>query len=211
MNKFIINFDMDGVLIDTIKAVCDTYINRYHGEITSGFIPYPFPHKVRKWDMSDQLPLIGKEIDSIFQSEAFFNNASFITDPNGASMKSLFEELYFDNQFHVNIATKGTPINLALKKLFIRKEIPKFNMDNFIGLEGIGYGKQSISGYILIDDVVENLTSCNCKYKILFANKGILGAEWNKDYINHPEIIVCTTVTELCEKILELYHFEKIR
>lgn len=206
-NKFVINFDFDGVLIDSIKAVSDVYFNRHYSEIMEGLIPTPFHQYVKKWNFQDEFPHMHiYELDSIFQSEEFFNNASFITDPNGLSMKDLFEELIDDDRFKVLITTKGTVRNLALKHKFIEKEFPQFDMDNFIGMLGTDMDKSSLRGNLIIDDVFANLKSANgVSNKILFAHRGVLDCEWNENHKDCPEIIVCTSVGELANKIGELY------
>jgi len=210
MNKKVINFDMDSVLISTIKSVCDCWINENYEAISQGLVDYPLDYKVKKWGMTDQIPSITiQDLDRYFTSDYFFDVISFITDSNGFSMRDLFSELIQDNRFIMKIATKGSLQNLALKREYIKKEIPTFNMDNFIGMEGTHFGKEELNGWLLIDDVVKNLESAiGVKHKILYANRGVLDCEWNKDYVNH-DFHVCTSVKELCDKIIELYCFDE--
>ena len=210
MSKKVINFDFDGVVCDSIKAICDIHTNENHKAIINNEIAQPNPHKVRKWNVTDQIPSITiQDLDRYFTSDYFFDVISFITDPNGFSMKNLFSELIQDNRFTVKIASKGSLQNLALKREFIKKEFPSFNMDNFIGMEGTHFGKEELEGWAVIDDVIANLNSAiGVKHKILYANRGILDCEWNKDYVNH-DFHVCTSVKELCDKIIELYRFDE--
>jgi len=214
MSKLKINFDFDSVLVETIKGIHDVYVNRHYDELMNGSIKMPFPHSVRKWNLEDQYPLLDiKQLDSIFQSEELFNCLSFITDPNGYSMKQLFSELCMDEHFDIHIATRGSEGNLKLKQDFVRKEFPNwlFNMDNFHGMLGTKMEKSAVNGWLLIDDVVNNLVTAKTKHKILFAHRGHLDCEWNHNYKDYPELIVCTTVQDLCNKIVELYNFERSR
>jgi hypothetical protein len=209
-SKPIIYFDCDGVLLDSISAVCNLYVSQNKEKIASGELHYPNPLRVKKWNMSDQLiGATSKDMDRYFQSELFFNYASFIHDKDGFSMRDLFDELNADSRVRCMIATKGSINNLTNKRAFIAKEFPYFDVDkNFIGMEGTDFGKP-LEGLAIIDDVLANLLCAKTKYKILFSNTG-LDCEWNKDYVHYPDIIVCTSVNQLCNKIIELLKFEQI-
>lgn len=203
--KLTILFDADSVLFETIAAVCHTYANKYP------HLPYPNPFLVRKWNLSDQLPhATESDLDYIFTSDEFFNFVGFITDSNGTSMLDLFTELSHDSRFICKIATRGTEENLKRKRLFVKKHMPWFDMNNFIGMLGTTMEKSELNGWLLIDDVCSNLESAiNVKHKILFTHRNVTDAEWCCSCVDNPEYNRCSSVSELCNKILELYDFER--
>ena len=212
-DKFNVVFDMDGVILDTISIISNLYFNEHYNEIMEGTIPLGLHYMTKKWNMNDEFPMMSvADLDRYFTSDQFFLNRQYIMDSDGFSMKELMEELCMDNKFNIGICTKGSPQNLLKKRDLVLNEFKNFNMNNFHGIEGTEFGKDSVSADIMIDDVVANLVSLkDVKYRILFAARGVLDCEWNENYKDYPDIIVCTSVRELCNKIIELYEFEKAR
>jgi hypothetical protein len=204
-NKTRVIFDCDSVLIDTINIISNLYINEYYQEIISGLIPTPLPMYVKKWGMEDEFPLMTiQKLDEYFTSDLFFLNRQYICDPNGFSVKDLFEELAHDNNYLVGICTKGSQINLDKKLELFKNELSGFNEEYYFPILGTDFGKGIISAEIAVDDVVANLVSMvNVKHKILFANRG-LDCEWNKNYKDYPYIHVATSVGELNKLISKL-------
>lgn len=204
-------FDFDSTIVESIQAICHSYVNIHYHEIHSGLIPMPLYTEIRRWNMEDECVLMTEEeLLNLFDSEMFFNFLGFITDPNGFNMEHLIRGLIMLENCDIHIASKGRKQNLRLKKSWIERNIPSFDINNFEPMLGTAMDKSSLEGLILIDDCASNLLSAvNVKHKILFAHRGNK-CEWNEELFDNPEYNRCDSVMELKDKIIEILDFENI-
>lgn len=168
MNKTKLFVDVDGVIIDSIKAYCSSYNELYkdHPE----FKPALW-YECEEWDFKDVAPLVNN-CNEIFSSPLFFKYAEFINN----NTKEVIEELC--NKYIVTVCTIGTHDNIALKSLWLKDNLPCVKNHIFIVNDGCKMDKSCIdmSNSIFIDDVVSNLDSSNATYKIIFGDE----YKWNK-------------------------------
>lgn len=213
--KLIVFFDMDGMLINTPKAFCDVWAEMHYDDIfTYNTEIYPKWWEVKKWSFKDAIPNItNDELSSIFESERFFEVVDFYADANGFSMNDLLYELCQDNRLKIKIATKGTRKNLLLKKFFIQKYMPYFDIHDFIGMPADimdEMEKSELEGWLLLDDNYKNILTSNTKHKLLFSYGGII-TDWNDKIMNDINAPKAFTVNEVANKIIELIEFEQLR
>jgi len=168
LNKTKLFLDVDGVIIDSIKAYCSTYNEIYKNH--SKFTPAIW-YECKKWDLKDVAPLV-KSCNEIFSSPLFFKYAEFIN----INTKEVIEELC--NKYRIIICSIGTPENIAQKSLWLKENLPHIKEYIFLVNDGCKMDKSFIdmSSSIFIDDVVSNLDSSNADYKIVFGDE----YEWNK-------------------------------
>lgn len=153
--------DFDGTLINSIKKVVSLYDKDY-----SVFKDYK---KVRWIDINswgfNELKLANKDkINGYFCDTRFFDNDLEYMD-NAFEIINKLKEYY-----EIYIVSMGLTINLALKNTWLRKNLP---FVKFIGCNLNDFSNKShldLSDGILIDDVTENLESCNAKEKIVFGD-----------------------------------------
>lgn len=209
MTKPNIVFDFDSVIARTIQSIIMTYINVHYEEIIEGKLQYPDFLSVRRWNMEDELPdCTVDELLKMFESKEFFNNLPFISDSDGYSMYDLLEELNKNINVELHIKSKGTERNLYLKRKWIQRNIPFFNIYNFEGMLGTDMNKESVNAHIAIDDNATNLLSMsNVEHKILYADKG-LRCEWNDELFDDENYNRCDSVKQLRDKIYELLEME---
>jgi 5'(3')-deoxyribonucleotidase len=156
LNLFI---DFDSTLVDSIKAFCQVYNNKYKNH--PKFQPAD-PDKIQRWDFQDICPLVDN-INSIFESKEFFRCLEFFP-----YARDVVREL--NKWYNVIICTIGTPKNLAHKIAWLQRNLPFINCYVLIN-NGYNIMDKSIvnmQGGIIIDDVASNLESSNASIKICF-------------------------------------------
>lgn len=169
MNKRKLFLDVDGVIIDSIKAYCDTYNKLYQSH--PDFKPALW-YECEKWDLKDVAPLV-KNSEDLFSNPLFFKYANFI---NG-NTKEIIEKL--NDKYHIIICSIGTQENISYKSLWLKENLPFIKDYIFLVNDGCKMDKSIINmgkNSIFIDDVVSNLDSSNAQYKIIFGDE----YEWNK-------------------------------
>lgn len=172
MNKQKLFLDYDGVLVHSIKAYCDTYNYLYQSH--KDFKPAIW-HKVKRYDLKDECPLC-ENVWKLFQDEYFFSVLEFMDDNTLETIEKLTK------QYKLYLCTIGTPKNLALKSLWVEKNIPYIK--NYIllsnGINSMNKSVVNMEGAIFIDDVKSNLDSSNAELKFTFGDV----YEWNigEDY-----------------------------
>lgn len=167
--------DFDGVIVNAIKAYCETY-NHYYKDIP-GF--RPADHElVDNWNLSEQCPLAQNNVENIFGDSYFFEVVEFMD----YAYKSL---LALSKLYDIHIVTIGNTDNLAFKNRWIESNLPFIDNVILIRNEGVKMNKSMINmeDGIFIDDVKDNLDSTNAKIKICFGeiydwNKGWDGARY---------------------------------
>jgi len=160
--------DFDETIVESIKAVCTIYNNRYNEQANY--------KNVKLWSFLDECPRFKKgEASDCFSTEEFFNILEFKPNAN-----FVLERLSKNNR--VTIVTIGTELNCERKAIFIRNNLPFIKHMEFIRQDKTLVDKSSINmkGGMFIDDVAKYLNSTNAKTKILFENTS--NAEWNKEW-----------------------------
>ncbi len=160
--------DVDGVILNTVKAIVDIY-----NEDFSCYRNYKY---VNWWDIDswgfDELTLASKEyIDQLFNQPRFFNKVELMP-----WVEQVLEELH--KKYKIVIVTMGEYANLKIKKDFLKEYIP---FDKFISLNiHEHYDKFSVdmSDGILIDDNQLMLKSTNSIADICFGEE----YSWNRDW-----------------------------
>lgn len=138
--------DFDGTIVNSSKRLIEM-LNEKTG------LSVGYKDRMNYW-VHDKYPNVSREeVLDIFRSPLFFENLE------------IFDGFDFSN---FTIVTIGTKENLELKEIWCKENL---NPHTFIGLQKTDTGKKEIdmSDGIFIDDLTENLRSCNAKHKILFA------------------------------------------
>lgn len=213
--KLIIWWDFDCTLVNSVYAFCQTYSEIHYNDIFKyKTINFPQWQNVKKWSFKDEIPYVTtKELREIFESDRFFEILPFYADSNGITMGDLFHELYHDNRLDNRICSKGTSTNIIQKKLWIKKNMPYFDLNKFKGMPSDimdNMEKSEIFGFLLTDDHHDNILTANTKHKLLFSYGGIV-TDWNDKIMNDINAPKAFTVNEVANKIIELIEFELIR
>lgn len=164
LNK--IYLDFDGVIVNTIKAICDLY--------NEDFVAYKKykPIKwidVETWDFTELEASTPEYINHYFNQPRFFEKLEFIDN---------FLDFYkcVLKNYDVTIVSSGYSPNLKLKEEWINNNLPECK---FIGVNLKEYKDKShidMSGGIFIDDSYSNLVTSNADIHICFGEL----YEWNK-------------------------------
>lgn len=207
-NKLNIAFDFDNTMCNSNLAIVELFkIN--HPEIIS--TNYPRYEFVTEWNYQDVLPdITNEEVEKYFNDHRLFDLITFFMDDK-TSMKDLISELISEGH-NAYIISKGSDVNIALKKSWLKERLPIFNLNNLIGIPLTEVGKPDKYTKhmdILIDDVDSNFNN-SVKYKLLFANQGL--KSWNRNGLleDSPLEVVCS-VTEAANVIYDIINFERSR
>jgi len=165
--KQTVYWDVDDVILNSLETSIDI-INKKYNE------PHNLPNKTIKdakdWNMkSIYSELKPEQLIDIFECDDFWNNIRLRDDFIQIITKKLL------SKYQHCFVTKGTQLNLELKRDFLKEELSKFNVDfehfDFIGVElENSKGNIDMSNNILIDDNIINLLESNAKIKILITN-----------------------------------------
>lgn len=206
--QYIINLDIDGVLLNSVQAVIELYKLYNREEIESGKIEYPVYENVDKWNFNPVIDWNNETVELAFEQELFFDIVPFECDIL-LSMRMIVDILLERDDIELFFQTKGTKRNVELKRKFISKHFPTFNIDNLIGIDHEIKGKPHIEGLIHVDDSDNNFNG-GCKYNLLYV-KNNKETEWNTKGLKNNSLYKVTTVTEIYNLIIELINFEKMR
>jgi len=154
--------DCDGVIIKSVKAMCELLNERYNKNIN--------PVDILSWNFSEYGSINSNEIESIFNDKKFFEIIEFYD-----GVVDFIKE--YENK--IICVTKGLDENIERKKLLFEKydiNIP------IIGLP-LNMSKDIINmnGCLFIDDCVSNLNESNAMIKILFKEFDN-DAEWQRNW-----------------------------
>lgn len=174
MNKPKLIFDMDGVLIDTNKAICSIYVGEYYDN-TQNF-KFPDYKKVNEWNYKDECPLFKEgEVEKIFDSNTFWQFVNLMPDT-----EEVLNELHKD--FTLVVCTIGSFNNIKNKIIYIKENLPM--IDEIVPIakkNNLIMDKQIVNmsdALLFIDDHQDNLNLSNCPNKVCFGDV----KSWNKDW-----------------------------
>ena len=170
--------DFDGTIVDSIKAYCDVYNDKY--KHNSKFVAADST-KAYKWDMRDICPL-EKEVSRVFDSPEFFNKLQFIDN----NIPSYIRHLQY--YYNIIICTIGSNYNIHYKSKWIAEKLPFITQAIYLvntGNSGAIMDKSlpDMSNSILIDDNIKNLHTSNAKHKIIFGKEYEYNIDKNNQYI----------------------------
>ena len=164
--------DMDGVILNSIEAFCETYTYMYQNE--KGYIK-PNPNNVNTWNFTNECTLIknNEDVEEIFSDKHFFT----VVKPMTNAIESLYK---LSDKYNIIICTVGILLNLGYKTKWINSNLPFIKNSILINNEGCKMDKSIInmSGGIFIDDVKSNLDSSNASYKCCFGKI----YKWNENW-----------------------------
>jgi len=178
MNRIKFFIDVDNVIINSTKAVCEWFEDKYYWTIRSGLTNTPNWKNVKEWDFQDEMPTMTKEdIEDVFSSNKFFKFAEFF--PN---VKEVITELINDKRFEVIFCSIGTVKNISNKMKFLEKHFP--NATQLMIKNGVIMDKSlvNMSESIFLDDNISNLRSSNSLVKICFTYDNKLDKSWNSGW-----------------------------
>lgn len=169
MSKPKLFVDVDGVIIDSVSAICKTY--NYLYQHYADFVAAD-PTKVKTWNMKEIIPLC-TNVENLFSSNLFFEYAELM--PNAKEVL-----LSLSDKYDIHIISIGTPLNIAQKALYLREKLPFIKNMIFISNDGCVMNKDKIvmDNGIMIDDNQDNLTNPTCSLPIVFGKK----YEWNEKF-----------------------------
>ena len=165
--------DMDGVMINTIEAMC-TYYNE-----TVGFSNPVYSWQINTWGFEELEKFQKGYVYKLFKKQAFFDEVRFF-----GGCIAFLKGLNYCN-WRIKVVTMGCPINLALKKEFLQKHLP---FCEFIGVNTNHFKDKShidMSGenVFYLEDVEKNLLFSNCENKIIFGVKKPWNENWKGDWV----------------------------
>ena len=176
MNKPKFFVDMDITIVDSIKKICEVYntIYQYHPE----FKPAD-PNKIQQYNFKDVCPLLPTALD-IFEHELFFKNLEFINHNTYEVLEKL------NDMYQLIVVSVGTPLNLALKSIWLRDRLPFIKDYILLYNDGCVMNKSVVNmqgeGNVFLDDIPSNLESTNCDNKILFGKIYPWNEGWHGDW-----------------------------
>jgi 5'(3')-deoxyribonucleotidase len=169
MYKTKLFLDYDGVIVDSISAICKVYNTLYQHH--PNFIPAN-PNKVETWSMKEIIPLCNN-VEELFECSLFFKYVEFMPDA-----KEVLEEL--SKKYNIHIVSIGTMMNISQKAAWIHENLPFIKNTILISKDGGKMGKDMINMDmgIIIDDHQDNLKNPTISLPIVFGKKFV----WNKDF-----------------------------
>lgn len=159
--------DIDGCLINTIKAICDLYNEDF--KYYDGFQEVK-EYEVNTYDFEECNCATKEQIDTYFNQPRFFEKVEFMP-----YAKEVIEEL--SDRYNIIFISLGDESNLLLKEVFLNKNLPGYK---FIGIDINKYKDKShvdMSGAKFIDDSNRNLSTSNALNKYCFGDL----YPWNKE------------------------------
>lgn len=169
MSKTKLFVDCDGVIIDSISSICNTYNTLY--KYNSNFKP-AIPENTKTWSMKEVIPLCDS-VEELFDSHLFFEYVQFMHNA-----KEVLLEL--SERYNIHIISIGTLLNVSQKAIWIKENLPFIKNVILISKDGGKMGKDKIvmDGGIVLDDHQENLTNPTCSLPIAFGKV----FEWNSSF-----------------------------
>jgi len=169
MGKKDLYCDADGVILDSVPAICKTYnyLYQYH----KNFKPAK-PEELKTWNMKEIIPLCDN-CEELFEHELFFKYVQMM--PNAKEV--LFE---LSKIYNLHIVTIGSLKNIANKAMYFKEHLSFIKNIIFIYNGNCTMNKDGIvmNNGILIDDHQDNLKNPTCDMPIAFGKT----YEWNKDF-----------------------------
>ena len=160
--------DFDGVIVNSIKGIVDTYNEDFQHYKKFKYINWK---DVNTWDFKELECATPEYISTYFNQQRFFDRLEFLPDA-----KEVLEELNKD--YNITIVSSGYSPNLKAKQIWIEKNLP---FCGFIGVNMKEYKDKShvdLRTSIFIDDSSTNLKTSNALVNICFGEK----YSWNEDW-----------------------------
>lgn len=165
-----IYIDMDGVIINSIKAICDLYDIDFRSHQDYRKVNWS---EINTWNFNELHLATNDHINSYFDDDRFFDRVNF--------MENAFEIISFlSKEYDINIVTMGSEDNLKKKEHWLSYNLPCIS--EFIGVDLSQYKDKShinMSNGIFIDDCSNNLQTSNCKLPILYGDTYVWNKDWN--------------------------------
>ena len=185
--------DFDGVLADTVRAICQMYVEDYSLYAEFDVVA---PEEIDTWDF-EELDLLSDQM-----LHHYFNTGRFFTClyPIDKQAVDYLKEL--SKFYDIRICTIGQPENLHGKQEWFSIEYMDVAQDiPIIGILDCDKSAIDMSDAIVVDDSQDMLDSTNAAIKICFGpEKG-----WNKDW----EGVRCKGWKELKDFLMERIHNEE--
>jgi len=198
--KKIIYLDVDNTIINSKKRVAEIYNQYYRLEDDSSI----------KWEdvVNYNFDIESKIIKEIFDRFDFYKGITGGADIVEDCLETL--EILKERGYKIIIYSKGTLLNIQYKTEFLNNRFGHLIDGHiFIGASNVTMGKNQVdmSGGILIDDHIDNLTDNNALYNIC-ARLFNQDEKWNKDWkgktIRHwSELLPIINSIERYEKLVK--------
>lgn len=163
-----IAIDLDGVVFNTIKKICQLYNEDFQYYVNYTEI---LPEYIRTWDFDEMVCASREYIDQYFCQPRFFENLDLMP-----CAKWIIRKLSDD--FEINFVSSGRIPNLKLKEIWKQQFFPYARL---IGVDIENHQDKShidLRDAIFIDDSANNLQTSNALYKICFGEV----LPWNENW-----------------------------
>lgn len=160
--------DFDGVIVNTIKAICDLYNEDF--QYYKKFTPVKW-WEIDTWNFKECSCATPEYINTYFNQQRFFDRLEYMD-----WAKEVLDEL--KDSYDITVVSSGYSPNLKAKEKCINEHLPYCK---FIGVNLKEYKDKShidMSDGVFIDDSMHNLITSNAKINICFGDE----YEWNKDW-----------------------------
>lgn len=167
-----IYLDFDGVIVNTVKAICKLYNDDFKYYKKFNYINW---ESIDTWDFTELNCTTPCYINTYFNTERFFNNLEFML---------LAEEsikLLQSSGYEIIIVSSGYSPNLIIKEKWVSERFPDIK---FIGVnlkENKDKKHIDMSDGIFFDDSETNLITSNAKKSICFGEIHSWNKNWKKD------------------------------
>lgn len=153
--------DFDGVIVNTIVAICSLYNDDFQYYKKFKKIN---PDDIKTYDFEECNCASKKVIDTYFNTNRFFDNLEFM--PSALTILPLLAR-----DFNIKIVSHGFSPNICGKRIWLEKHLPCAELIGINLKEHTDKKCVDMRGCIFIDDKVNNLDSSNAKHKIIFGKK----------------------------------------
>lgn len=160
--------DFDGVIVNTIASICETYNEDF--KYYEDFTPVKW-WEVDTWNFEECECASTEYINTYFNQQRFFDRLTYMD-----WAKETLDELQED--FDITIVSSGYPPNLKAKEIWIQENLPYCK---FIGVnleEHIDKRFVNMQDGIFIDDSAMNLVTSNALVNICFGEE----YSWNRNW-----------------------------
>ena len=190
-----IAIDLDGVVYDTIRRICELYNEDF--SYYNNFQPIS-PDEIHTWEFTELNCATPEQIDIYFTQPRFFEGVKLMPCASWIIGK-------LADDFEINFISTGKMPNLRLKEVwkdffFPYARLIGVNLDNHKDKSHI-----NLQDAIMIDDVAENLETSNAPIKICYGKV----YPWNEDW----DGIRCETWSETfgtIRKVVKEYNANQI-
>lgn len=162
--------DADGVLLNSIAAICSMYNDDF--KYYDNFTPVKW-WEVDTWAFKECNCANRNQIVSYFQQPRFFRTVTYMD-----WAKEVLDEL--KNEYEIVIVSLGKVPNLRAKEEFFKENLPYCT---FIGVNSEIYPDKShidmSDGILFLDDVSANLRTSNAIIRACFGDEYSWNEDWN--------------------------------